>query len=370
MNQFEERIRKIMKKKLVETIVSALAVVTLLVGCGNSAKTSSTSVSTENEEKTQNDVNEASVFEGEGLNEATVIRIGGTPTGYLKLVNDQLGIVEKTFDKYGVNVEWYEFSNGPAMIEALATGSLDIAYGIGDSPIISGLANGYEVTSIALGPHSKWGTGIIVREGLVDTVTKLEDLKGLKIALAVGTTNQDFLARELESVGLSEDDVELVNITSADDQLAALLREEVDVAVNIEPNATRIALETNGAKLDYGEPLKVSYGFATANNDFLAENPELAAVFVEALEEVKTYISENIAEYKEFYVQATGYDISILNYLDEWEYTSELDEDVAKSLQSTAEFLYKAGITDTKVDVEGTYTNIYVEEAFRLLREE
>lgn len=341
-----------------------------VMGCGGKNNTSTTETNKVEQSGTeiiQEQTSEVSIwpegFEGEGLNKEKKVRIGGTATGYIKLVNGKDGFAEKQFEKYGYEVEWYEFTNGPEMIEALATGSLDIAYGIGDSPIISGLANGYDLKAIALGPHNKYSTGIAIREGLKDSVNSLSDLKGLKVALAVGTTNEDFITRELNSVGLTTNDIEVINIKNANDQLNALLRGEIDAAINIEPNITRIANETNGKKLDYGEPLKVSYGYAVSTNDYLEKNPKAAAIFVSVFEHVKSYIDENRDEYKNVYAEATGYDIGILDYINELEFTSLFNEDVEKSLSMTAEFMGTAGLTDHIVDITDRYTNKYIDAA-------
>ena len=370
-----------MKRKIALLLTTIGLVTGTLTGCGNNTQKESETadnVKAEQEEQTETvevveetEETVQSEFVGEGLNEAKTIRIGYTANGSfnLKRLDDKFKWITDEFAEDQIEVEWVEFQYGPPMIEALATGSLEIAYGIGDTPIINGLANNVPVQAIGLGPHSKTSTAIIVSGELKDEVKELKDLKGKKVALSVGSTNQDFIAKELESVGLSESDVELANITTVNDQLAALLNNEIDVAVNIEPNASYLVQEAGAFKLDYGEPLKISYGYLVGNKDFLEKNPELAARFVKQNEIAKEYIKENLEEYKEYYAEATQFDLQLLDFMNDWEYRSDLGDDIGTALESTADFMLKTGQLETEVNLSDAYTNRYVEEAEKLLED-
>lgn len=342
------------------------------IGCGNEKQTTTVGgdeeVNTAKETETEQQETSES-FTGPGLNETTVIRVGYNPSGSfnLKILDDKYGWITDEFAENQIEVEWVEFQYGPPMIEALATGGLELVYGIGDTPIINGLANNVGVQAIALGPHSKTSTGIVVSGDLEGEVKGLEDLAGKKIALSVGSTNQDFIAKELASVGLSESDVEIVNITSVNDQLAALLNKEVDVVVTIEPNVSYLVQETGAFKLDFGDPLKISYGYVVASTDFLEKNPELAARFVKQTELAKEYIAENIEEYKAYYAEQTQFDLALLGFINDWEYRRNFGDDIGETLKSTADFMLETGQLEAEVDLTDAYTNKYVEEAERLL---
>ena len=56
--------------------------------------------------------------------------------------------------------------------------------------------------------------------------------------------------------------------------------------------------------------------------------------------------------------------------LDRWEYMDEFGDDLAKSFALTRDFMLSSGLIDNDVDVTNVYTNLYLDEAKRLLGEE
>jgi NitT/TauT family transport system substrate-binding protein len=76
-------------------------------------------------------------------------------------------------------------------------------------------------------------------------ISTLAQLKGRKVAATTGEVNHLLLLKGLESAGLRESDIQLVNL-NADDAGAALLARRVDAAVTWEPWVSR-ARETGDA---------------------------------------------------------------------------------------------------------------------------
>lgn len=163
------------------------------------------------------------------------IRIGvatggvGTPprtgSSTVGLVNAQ-GLLEQEFAKDGIKVEWIYFKGaGPAVNEALVNKQLDFAWQ-GDLPSIVHRAGGVKTRIIV-------GSG--VRNGLYlgvppdSTITRLEDLKGKRVAVFKGTNLHLAAVRALAAKGIKEGDLKLINLDTAAAQ-AALTTKDIDAA--------------------------------------------------------------------------------------------------------------------------------------------
>ena len=166
----------------------------------------------------------------------STIRIGvatggvGTPprtggSGAVGIVNAQ-GSLEKEFAKDNIKVEWIFFKGaGPAVNEALVNHQLDFAWQ-GDLPSIVHRASGVKTRIIA-------GSG--VRSGLFlgvppdSGITRIEDLKGKRVAVFKGTNLHLAAVRALAAHGLKESDLKLINLDTASAQ-AALTTRDIDTA--------------------------------------------------------------------------------------------------------------------------------------------
>jgi sulfonate transport system substrate-binding protein len=149
-------------------------------------------------------------------------RTGGSTVG---LVNSQ-GLLEQEFAKDGIKVEWIFFKGaGPAVNEALVNKQLDFAWQ-GDLPSIVHRAGGVKTRIIV-------GSG--VRNGLYlgvppdSAITKLEDLKGKRVAVFKGTNLHLAAVRALAAKGIKESDLKLINLDTAASQ-AALTTKDIDAA--------------------------------------------------------------------------------------------------------------------------------------------
>jgi sulfonate transport system substrate-binding protein len=168
-----------------------------------------------------------------GATQAKVIRIGvatggvGTPprtgSSTAGVVNAQ-GLLEKEFEKDGVKIEWIFFKGaGPAVNEALVNRQLDLAWQ-GDLPSIVHRANGVKTRIIAA---SGVRTGLYLGVPPDSTVSKLEDLRGKRVAVFKGTNLHLAAVRALAAKGLKESDVKLINLDFAGAQ-AALTTKDID----------------------------------------------------------------------------------------------------------------------------------------------
>ena len=161
----------------------------------------------------------------------SVIRIGvatggvGAPprtgSSTVGLVNAQ-GSLEKEFAKDNIKVEWIFFKGaGPAVNEALVNHQLDFAWQ-GDLPSIVHRASGVK-TRIILGSGVR--TGLYLGVPPDSTITKIEDLKGKRVAVFKGTNLHLAAVRALAAHGLKESDLKLINLDLPASQAALTTRD-------------------------------------------------------------------------------------------------------------------------------------------------
>ena len=144
------------------------------------------------------------------------------------------------FDDENIDVQLTEFSDGPTIIQAMESGSIDVGYiGQGAHKLcINGKA---DIFALA---HVSNGDAVIgSKEKGTDTI---EGLKGKTIAYSSGTSSEDILVNSLTSVGLTMDDIEAIDM-DASGIVSAMLSGKVDAAATWSPNSLKILEEDANA---------------------------------------------------------------------------------------------------------------------------
>lgn len=155
----------------------------------------------------------------------TVLRVGDPAT---QVAVEQAGLE----DELPFQVQWENVTGGPKTLQAFRAHALDIG-SVADIPPLFAKWTGTDVREVAaretVDPlnHPVYELGIAPG---VD-VKSLSDLKGKKIAYSPGQAQGALVLKVLKEAGLTQDDVDLVEIESVDDvYVNALGSKQVDVA--------------------------------------------------------------------------------------------------------------------------------------------
>lgn len=235
---------------------------------------------------------------------ATTIRVGAFPniTHSQAMVGKANGFFEKALGP-GVKIEWKTFNAGPAAIEALFAGAIDMTY-IGSNPAIQGYvrSNG-EALRIVAGATSG-GAALVVRND--SGIQKPADFHGKRVASPQQGNTQDvalrawLLAHGMKSVEKGGD-VQVIPMANPD-QLTLFLKKELDAAWAPEPWATRLVREGNGRLFLDERDLWPQGQFITCHlivgTKFLHDNPELVKKWVRAHVELTDWINGHLPEAK------------------------------------------------------------------------
>jgi sulfonate transport system substrate-binding protein len=192
---------------------------------------------------------------------------GTGPLGVLKVK----GYLEAEFRNDGVTFAWqFPRGTGPAINEAFANGQLDFA-SYGGLPNIIGRGAGLRTK--VLSSYGSSPTYLVARNG--SGIETTADLKGKKVALSRGTILQLSLNAILAREHLSEKDVQLFDLITAD-QISAIQSGDVDAVVGtssvlaiVERGFGKIVFSTKG-KLDPAS----NFGSFIVIDDFAKKYPQ------------------------------------------------------------------------------------------------
>ncbi len=196
-----------------------------------------------------------------------------------------------------IEPRWLLFGTGPAIVDALAKGKLDLAY-IGLSPTLIGIGKGVPLKCIA-GGHVE-GT-VVVAKGeyaSLDSMSEtLGQFRGKKLgAPRKGSLHDVFLRHYLSRYGL-EDQVGLLNYDWADFMPDAIVKGEIEGAAGTPPFAV-LSSRLFGGKIvvppDKIWPNNPSYGIVTTKS-LLREKPEILEKFLGVHKKASALLRENPA---------------------------------------------------------------------------
>jgi NitT/TauT family transport system substrate-binding protein len=200
------------------------------------------------------------------FNVAWSIYAGWMPWPYA----DQSGILKKWADKYGITIHLKQLDYIES-INQYTAGQFDACLMTNMDALTIPAAGGVDTSIIIVGDYSNGNDGLTLK-GKKD----LKDIKGQKVNLVELSVSHYFLARALDSVGLSEKDVKVVNTSDAD-IVAAWKTPGVTAAASWNPQLSEIKqqkdtyLVFDSSKIP-GEILDVM----AINTATLKAHPELA----------------------------------------------------------------------------------------------
>ena len=143
-------------------------------------------------------------------------------------------------EEQGIELDLISFDTGPNIIAAMEGGSVDIGY-IGD-----GAHNLCAKGSASIITLSHISTGDAVIGG--PDVQTIADLEGKTVAYSTGTTSYNILVQALDSVGLTMDDINGMDMDPSS-MVAAMLSDNVDACAIWSPQSATILSELEGTTI-------------------------------------------------------------------------------------------------------------------------
>jgi NitT/TauT family transport system substrate-binding protein len=182
------------------------------------------------------------------------------------------GIVKKWADKFGITITSTKFTDYVESINQYTSGQYDALLVTSMDTFITPAVGGVDNTVVVVQDYSN-GNDAVFLKGKDKT---LKDIKGQRVHLIMYSVNHYILARALDSIGLSEKDIKLVNLSDAD-QVAAFNTPDVTAMAAFHPTVYELskrsdAVNVFNSSMIPGEILDM----LVANTESVKSNPDFA----------------------------------------------------------------------------------------------
>jgi NitT/TauT family transport system substrate-binding protein len=302
---------------------------------------------------------------GESSGEPIVLAYSAWPGWFPLAIAEQEGI----FEEAGVDVELRFFADYLGSLDAMAAGEVD-----GNTQTLNdtmfGVAAGDEQTIVVTNDNSTGNDAIICD----DSITSIEDLEGKTIAAEPGVVDHFLLLQGLESVGLTEDDIEFRGLAT-DAAAASFADGEFDCVGVFAPfTLTALERESSAVLFDSADFPGTISDHIVVTPELIEERPEDVQALVDAWYMTLDWMEENPdealatlseaaeltpEEYESFAEGTTLF--SVEDALAAFE-----DGDDTTSLQHTARlinpFLVEAGLTEEEAPLEGLFDASFTQD--------
>ncbi len=257
------------------------------------------------------------------------------PTYYLM----RSGLLEKR----GLKFEEFAVPSGNLTMQQMVARQVDVGTYAGQSLILGNAKGG--LSAIALIEYVGKTGRVVARKDL--GITKLEQLKGMKIANQVGSSIASVFTDTIgPQHGLKKGDYQEVRM-DVNNMIAALAAKTVDAMVNVEPY--NVIAEADGIGVDLIDFSSVDRMpvFMAATPDFIEKSPETVVAYLRAWLDVARDFKENpkkVADVIYSFYTDKGYKMSIDSFktaLSRVEVDPGFPPDLKPYMQEQAEILLR-----------------------------
>jgi sulfonate transport system substrate-binding protein len=254
-------------------------------------------------------------------------------------------------------VNWSDFTSGPPMLQAMASGSVDVG-GVGDAPPVFAASGGEAIEIVGARQTSGDQDAVVVPKG--SPITSIQQLKGKKVAYASGSSANYNLLTVLDKASLTTKDITLVNLQPAD-ALAAFTSGSVE-AWDVWPPYVQQVVAQKGARIiatgsAYGNP----YSFEVASKAAVADPKKAAAIkaYLTILNKGYIWTATHPDQWAAAWAKATGLPVSVMAQAAKLSATTPvaITDDTTAAEQGLVDQFFAAGLIPTKVDMKDYITD-------------
>jgi len=215
------------------------------------------------------------------------IYVGWMPWGYAQ----DTGIVKKWAEKYGLTIEVTQFNDYVESINQYTAGAYDAVTLTNMDGLSIPAAGGVDTTAVIIGDFSAGNDAVILKDKQT-----LADIKGQPVNLVEFSVSHYLLARALESAGMTERDVNVVN-TSDPDMVGAFQTADVTAMVTWNPMVSEILDLPDAHKVfDSAQIPGEIIDMMVANTEALKGNPNFGKALAGIWYDTMTVMTANTDE--------------------------------------------------------------------------
>lgn len=308
--------------------------------------------------------------DGAGTAEIKSIKVAGNP--FIGAGPNYVAMKKGIFEKYGLNVELVEFNDTSESVSALLAGRVDVAGGTLDAIMIAADQNSENMPVVfSIQDDSAGADGIVAVNG-IDSV---EGLKGKKVGVALNQTTHLLLAHALEEVGLTDADVEIIDMNSSDAGIS-FISGSLDGAVTWEPYLSNAADSGVGSMIysSADAPGLIMDVLCVSQATLNGDDNEWVVNYMKAVDEAKDFINSEETKDEAFTIIGEYLGIDAAEAEEAWAtVTMYSSEEIVTALGNGGngekvvatinDFYTKKGTMSSAVDATALFTTKFAEMA-------
>jgi sulfonate transport system substrate-binding protein len=260
------------------------------------------------------------------------------------------GFLEKELAKDGIKVVWVKTLSSANALQFLNAGSINFGSTAGSAALVARI-NGNPIKSVYVYSRPEWTALVTTRDS---RISKVEDLKGKKVAMVRGTDPHIFLVRALLGAGLTDKDITPVLVQQHADGGNLLIRGDIDAWAGLDPPMAQHEVR-DGARLFFRKPEANTWGILNVREEFARDHPDIIRRVILAYEEARKYSLANYEELKKTFIAATNLDGVVVDkqLKERTEIThNRIGPAQRESILEAGLALQKAGVIKADVDVK------------------
>ena len=263
----------------------------------------------------------------------------------------QQGIVKEWADKYDIEIEVVRINDYIGSINQYSTGAFDACTMTNMDALMIPAASGIDSTALIIGDFSNGNDAIVLKEKSI-----LADIKGQKVNLVKFSVSHYLLARGLESVGLRERDIKMIDTSDAN-MVSMFASNNVTSAVTWNPLLREIlAFPDTHSVFDSSQIPGEIIDLMVVNTETLKANPKLGMALTGAWYEIMAAMSqtdEKAIAARTHMARASGTDLAGFNaqlettrmfYDAEEAVKFSRSEELIKTMEHVASFSFEHGL--------------------------
>lgn len=275
------------------------------------------------------------------------IYVGWMPWAY----GAEQGIVDKWADKYDISIDVVQINDYIESINQYTAGQFDGCTMTNMDALTIPAAGGVDSTALIVGDFSNGNDGVVLKE-----LSSLADIKGQRVNLVELSVSHYLLARALDSIGMSETDVQVVNTSDAD-LVGVYGSDDVTSVVTWNPLLSEIVAMPGSTKVfDSADIPGEIIDLLVVNTQTLQENPDFGKALVGAWYEIMATMSgedQAAIDARTYMADASGtnlegYDSQLSStsmfYLPEEAVEFTTSDALTTTMQDVAEFSFDHGL--------------------------
>ncbi|SJZ30794.1 ABC transporter substrate-binding protein [Selenihalanaerobacter shriftii] len=253
----------------------------------------------------------------------------------LAMIADHKGF----FASEGLDVNTQVLNSGPAVNEAIASGSVQFGT-MGDTPALMAVAGNLPVKILSSVGGGENRQRLMVKKN--SNIDSVKDLAGKTIGIKKGTSSHGGFYQLASKEGLDPDQVSIIDIRPPD-MADALATDQADAILIWEPTPTVIEAKNIGRELSTLAGTNNQYPvFILANTAYAQKNKEVVIKVLKSLKKAAKFLQNNPDQAAQVVSKVTGLSPELAKKSMNYHYFKvDFNEEIKESLNNTAAFLYE-----------------------------